>query len=161
MIISLIAAMGRNRVIGKDNALPWRLPADMKRFKNLTLGKPIIMGRKTFESIGRPLPGRTNIIITRDKDFHAQGCVILHSLDEAITSADGAEELMVIGGSSVFQQFLPYAKRIYLTIIDEDIEGDVFFPEFDKNEWHERERIEYQPDEKNIYRYAFVTLERK
>lgn len=161
MIISLIAAMGRNRVIGKDNALPWRLPADMKRFKNLTLGKPIIMGRKTFESIGRPLPDRTNIIITRDKDFHAESCVIVYSLDEAIASVGGAEEIMVIGGSSVFQQFLPYAKRIYLTIIDEDIEGDVFFPEFDKNEWHEQERIEYQPDEKNMYRYAFVTLERK
>mgnify|MGYP001615647395 FL=1 len=161
MIISLIAAIARNRVIGKDNALPWKLPADMRRFKQLTIGKPIIMGRKTFESIGRPLPDRMNVIITRNKDFHAEGCTVVHSLDEVITSVGEAQEVMVIGGSSVFQQFLPYAKRMYLTIIDEDIEGDVLFPEFDINEWHEQERIEYQPDEKNAYRYVFVTLEKK
>lgn len=160
MIISFVAAMSRNRVIGKNNALPWSMPADMKRFRDVTRGKPVIMGRKTFESIGHSLPDRTNIIITRDKDFVADGCTIVHSIEEAITSVGEAEEAMVIGGSSVFQQFLPYAKRMYLTIIDEDIEGDALFPEFDKNEWREQERIAYEPDEKNKYRYVFLTLER-
>lgn len=160
MIISFVAAMSRNRVIGKNNALPWSMPADMKRFRDVTRGKPVIMGRKTFESIGHPLPDRTNIIITHDTGFTADGCTIAHSLEEAITSVGEAEEAMVIGGSSVFQQFLPYAKRMYLTIIDEDIEGDALFPEFDKNEWREQERITYEPDEKNKYRYVFLTLER-
>ena len=161
MIISLIVAMGRNRVIGKDNALPWKLPADMKRFREITTGKPIIMGRKTFESIGAVLPNRTNIVMTRDADFRAEGCVVVHSPEEALRAAGDAEEVMVIGGSSIFEQFLPKIVRMYLTVIDEDFEGQSLFPEFDSREWREVERREFAPDEKNVYPYAFLTLEKK
>ena len=160
MIISLIAAMGRNRVIGRDNALPWKLPADMKRFWEVTTGKPVIMGRKTFESIGRALPNRTNIIMTRDADFRAGGCLIVHSPEEALAAAKGAEEVIVIGGSSIFEQFLPKAGRMYLTIIAEDFEGQSLFPAFNSAEWWEIERRDFAPDEKNIYSYTFLTLER-
>ena len=161
MIISLIAAMGRNRVIGKDNALPWKLPADMKRFREITTGKPVIMGRKTFESIGRALPNRTNIIMTRDADFRADGFIIVHSPEEALHAAKGAEEVVVIGGSSIFEKFLPKIGRMYLTIINEDFEGQSLFPEFNNQEWREIERRDFAPDEKNIYSYTFLTLERK
>ncbi len=160
MIISLIAAMGENRVIGKDNALPWKLPADMKRFREVTMGKPVIMGRKTFESIGRALPKRTNIIITRDTNFQAQDCVIVHSLQEALEAAGNAPEAIVIGGGMIFEQFLPYANRMYLTIIHKDFEGASLFPKYEKEEWHERERHDFKPDEKNAYAYTFLTLER-
>ncbi|MDP3770652.1 MAG: type 3 dihydrofolate reductase [bacterium] len=161
MIISLIAAMGRNRVIGKDNALPWKLPADMKRFREITRGKPIIMGRKTFESIGRPLPDRMNIVITREHDYRVDGCVVVHSIEEAIKAAGDAQEIMVIGGTSIFEQFLLLAQKMYITLIDHDFEGDTFFPEFDTKEWNEVERSQHQPDDKNRYRYTFLTLERK
>ena len=161
MIISLIVAMGRNRVIGKDNALPWKLPADMKRFREITTGRPIIMGRKTFESIGAVLPNRTNIVMTRDADFRADGCVVVHSPEEALRAAKGAEEVVVIGGSSIFEQFLPKIVRMYLTVIAEDFEGQSLFPEFDSREWREVERREFAPDEKNAYPYAFLTLEKK
>ena len=160
MIISLVAAMGRNRVIGKDNALPWKLPADMNRFREVTMGKPVIMGRKTFESIGRALPNRTNIIITRDADFRADECIIVHSPEEALAAAKNAQEVMVIGGSSIFEQFLPMAHRMYLTMIDEDFEGQTLFPAFNSTEWHETERRAFMPDEKNRYSYTFLTLER-
>ena len=161
MIISLIVAMGRNRVIGKDNALPWKLPADMKRFREITTGKPVIMGRKTFESIGHALPKRTNIVMTRDADFRTDGCIVVHSPEDALHAAMGAEEAVVIGGSSVFEQFLPKIGRMYLTIINEDFEGQSLFPEFDMDEWYEVERREFAPDEKNMYSYTFLTLERK
>ncbi|MBI2651863.1 type 3 dihydrofolate reductase [Candidatus Woesearchaeota archaeon] len=137
MIISLIAAMGKNRIIGKNNSLPWRLPEDMKRFKQLTLGKPVVMGRKTFESIGKPLPNRTNIIITHDKNYKAEGCIIVHSVKEALKTAEGNKEVMIIGGEKIFREFLPIADRMYLTFIDEDFEGDAYFPEYDKEEWKE------------------------
>lgn len=158
MIISLIAAMGKNRTIGKDNSLPWKLPADMKRFKELTSGKPVIMGRKTFESIGRPLPNRKNIIITRDKNYKADNCIIVHSADEAIKAAKGNEEVMIMGGAEIYKQFLPRADRLYLTLIDEEFEGDAYFPEFDKNEWEEVSREEHESD--NL-RYSFIVQERK
>lgn len=161
MIISFIVAMGRNRVIGKDNALPWSLPADMKRFREVTMHKPIIMGRKTFESIGRVLPDRTNIILTRDKNFSADGCMVVHSLQEALHAAEHAEEVFVIGGGLIFKQFLSQVRRMYLTIIDEDFEGDVLFPVFNSQEWKEVEHRAFIPDEKNKYSYTFVTLERK
>lgn len=160
MIISLVAAMGRNRVIGKDNALPWKLPADMKRFREITTGHPIVMGRATFESIGRALPNRLNIVMTRDKNYTAEGCRIVHSLQEALQAGAGNDEVMVIGGTSIFVQFLPLAERIYLTVIDHDFEGDAYFPEFDETQWRETERRAYEPDEKNLYRYTFLTLER-
>lgn len=157
MIISLIAAMGRNRVIGKDNSLPWKLPADMKRFRELTLGKPVVMGRKTFESIGKPLPNRKNIILTRDKNYRADGCIVVHSAKGALKAAEGAQEAMIIGGEQIFREFLPKASRMCLTFIGKDFEGDAYFPEYSKNEWKEVKREEHEND----YEYAFVDLERK
>lgn len=157
MIVSLIAAMGRNRVIGKDNSLPWKLPEDMKRFKEITSGKPVIMGRKTFESIGKPLPNRLNIIITRDKNYKAEGCVVVHSLGQALKSAEGNEEAMVIGGEQIFREFLPKAGRMYLTLIDCDFEGDAHFPEYNENEWKEAKREGHKGD----YKFVFVDLERR
>ena len=133
MIISLVAAMGKNRVIGKDNSLPWKLPEDMKRFKELTSGKTVVMGRTTFESIGKPLPNRINIIITRDKNYKAEGCIVVNSVDEALKYAKDADEVMIIGGAQIYQQFLPIANKMYLTLIDEDFEGDAYFPEYDKS----------------------------
>ena len=157
MIISLIAAMGKNRVIGHDNSIPWKLPADMKRFKDLTTGKPVIMGRKTFESIGRPLPNRTNIIITSDKNYKADGCIVVHSVDEALKVAKG-DEIMIIGGAQIYKQFLPIANRMYLTFIDKNFEGDAYFPEYDKHEWKEISREEHVDE--NSFKYAFVNFER-
>ena len=161
MIISIIAAMGRNRVIGKDNELPWKLPADMKRFRALTLNKPVIMGRKTFESIGHPLSERINIILTKDRNYKAPGCIVVHSIDEALRAARDAKEVMVIGGSSIYQQFLFHADRMYLTFIDEDFDGDAFFPRFNEAEWIEVKRENHEPDEENPYRYSFIMLERR
>ncbi|MAE42886.1 type 3 dihydrofolate reductase [Candidatus Woesearchaeota archaeon] len=161
MTISFVVAMGRNKVIGSNNSLPWNMPADMKHFKKLTLGKPIIMGRKTYETIGKPLPNRKNIIITRDQDYKAEGCIVAHSIEESLQSAENAEEVMVIGGAQIYKEFLPKANRIYLTIIDHDFEGDTHFPEYNEEEWQEIEREEHKADEENKYDYVFVTLERK
>lgn len=160
MIISLIVAMAKNRVIGAGNALPWHLPADLKYFKRVTLGKPIVMGRKTFESIGRPLPGRANIIITHDLAYQAAGCTVVHSIDDAIKVTHGHDEVMVIGGAKLFEQILPRADRIYLTEIDADIAGDAFFPALDSNLWRETQRTACQPDEHNPYSYSFVVMDR-
>src|SRR3989338_1455338 len=157
MIISLIAAMGRRRVIGKGNSLPWKLPADMERFKKLTSGKPVIMGRKTFESIGKPLLNRKNIILTRDKTYKAEGCIVVHASQDALKAANGAPEAVVIGGAQIYKEFLPMANRMYLTFIDEDFEGDAYFPEFDTNEWKETSKEEHS-DVK--LKFAFVDLER-
>lgn len=160
MRISLIAALGNNRVIGKDNAMPWHLPADLKYFKRITLGKPIIMGRKTFDSIGRPLPGRTSIIVTRDPDYQADGCVTVNSVDAALQAAKGAEEVMVIGGAELFKQILGRANRLYLTEIHADFAGDVYFPALDKAEWQEVERQDHPADTYNPYPYSFVVLDK-
>lgn len=161
MSISIIAAMARNRIIGINNSLPWHLPADLQHFKQVTMGKPIIMGRKTYESIGRPLPGRTNIIISGNRDYAAAGCRIVHSIADALAEIDPDEEAMVIGGASFYAQALPYASRMYLTIIDEDFDGDAVFPEYDQTQWQEIERVEGVSDSKNTHRYYFITLERK
>lgn len=161
-MISIITAWAKNKVIGKDSALPWGdLPADMKRFVKLTRDKPVIMGRKTYESIGRPLAKRVNIILTNDQDFQAEGCIVVYSVDEAIKAAGDAEEIMVIGGASVYKEFLPLAQRMYLTIISAEFEGDTFFPEFDLNEWKTASREDHEPDDKNPYYYTFMTIERK
>src|SRR3990167_9279853 len=146
MKLALIWAMSNNRAIGRNNALPWHLPEDMKYFKRVTMGKPIIMGRKTWESIGRPLPGRTNIVITRDRNFHADGVKIVHTLDEAIALAekisviDGAEEVVVIGGAEIYALSLPKADRLYMTQVHAEVDGDAHFPEFNLNEWRELAR---------------------
>jgi dihydrofolate reductase len=168
MSIVLIAAMTRNKVIGVQNRLPWHLPADLKHFKALTLGKPVIMGRKTFESIGKPLPGRQNIVLTRghvaipnlgDALNMGEAC-LAPTLDRALELAEPKTEMMIIGGAELFRQCLPLASRMYLTIIDAEIEGDTFFPTWNPAEWHETEREEHEPDDKNPYRYSFVTLEK-
>lgn len=161
MIISIIVAIGNNRIIGIKNALPWNLPADMEYFRQKTWGKPVIMGQKTFESISNSLPGRTNIIITLDKNYKVPGCIVVHSIEESLRVAKDFEEVMIIGGASIYKQFLPLANRMYLTFVHGDFNGDFYFPEWDSNEWQEVERFEREADENNQYRLSFVTLERK
>ena len=159
--IALIAAMTDDRVIGIENRLPWKLPADMKWFRQHTLGKPIVMGRKTFESFGsKPLPERLNIVITRDRNYRAEGAVVVHDIDEALAAAGDAEEVMIIGGASFYEQMLPQADRLYLTFVHADVKGDAWFPEFDRSQWREVFREDHEADEKNPYGYRFVILER-
>lgn len=160
MILSLIAAMDRNRLIGRDGRLPWRLPADLAHFKRLTLGKPVLMGRRTFESIGRPLPGRHNIVLSRDPRFTAEGCTVVHGLDAGLLAAGSAPELMVIGGASVYAQCLPRAERMYLTLVEAEDEGDVFFPAWVPGEWRETAREAHGSGDGNEHGFSFVTLER-
>ncbi len=161
MIISLISAMGKNRVIGIKNSLPWKLPADMKWFREQTMGKPIVMGRKTFESFGaKPLPGRSNIIITRDADYIANDSIVVHSIDDAIHAACSADEIMVIGGATFYAQMLSRADRLYLTDIHHEFEGDSWFPGYNKEDWREIKRIDCSADKKNKYDYSFTVLER-
>ena len=159
--ISLIAAMTDDRVIGIRNRLPWKLPADMRWFRRHTLGKPIVMGRKTFESFGaKPLPERLNIVITRDPAYRAEGAVVVHDIDAALQAAGEAEEVMIIGGASFYEQMLPRAHRLYLTFVHADIQGDAWFPEFDSTAWRAIHREDHPADEKNPYPYSFVILER-
>ena len=158
--ITLIAAMAHNRVIGINNTLPWDLPADMRHFREQTMGKPILMGRKTYDSIGRPLPGRQNIVVTRDSSATIDGCDVVNSIDEALNIADDAPEVMVMGGESFYRQMLPAANRLVLTMIDLDIEGDAWFPEWTESEWQEVDREDHPVDEKNRWSYSFVTMER-
>ena len=158
-ILSLVVAMARNGVIGRDNTLPWRLPADLRHFPAVTMGKPVVMGRKTFESIGRPLPGRSNIVVTRDPAYTAEGCVVVHSIEAALAAAGDAEEVMIIGGAEFYRQLLPRADRIYLTWIDAEFEGDTWFPELDPGRWHERSREDHVPDADNPHPYSFILLE--
>lgn len=159
MRIAAIVAMSENRVIGKDNQLPWHLPADLKHFKQITMGKSILMGRKTFESIGHALPGRKNIIITRDAMYYAKDCLVFNSIDTALASLATEDEIFVIGGALLFQQMLPRIQHLYLTIIHQQFAGDVFFPEFDMQEWHEVKREDYEADALNQYSYSFIELE--
>ncbi|WP_018467535.1 dihydrofolate reductase [Calidithermus timidus] len=166
-MLSLVVAMAENRVIGRGNALPWRLPGDLKRFRRLTMGHPVIMGRKTYESIGKPLPGRTNIVVTRTPGYSAPGCTVVGSLEAALKAADGAphqppehRETFVIGGAELYAQALPLARRIHLTLVHAELEGDAFFPEFDLGEWRELSRECHEADGQHPYAYSFVTLER-
>ena len=155
----MIAAMANNRVIGLDNKMPWHLPADLQHFKAVTTGKPVIMGRKTFESIGRPLPGRRNIIITRNTEYKAEGIETVTSPEAALNLVCDVEEVMIIGGGNVYQQFLTQAERLYLTFIDLDVEGDTQFPDYQAiANWEVKEEQVKQPDEKNKHSYKFVTL---
>jgi dihydrofolate reductase len=160
MRISIIVAMSENRVIGVDNRLPWRLPADLRHFRHTTLGKPVVMGRRTFESIGRPLDGRENLVVSRDPTFHAPGCTKVSSLDEAIANLSGHDEIMIIGGASIYTQILPRTQRIYLTLVHAHINGDVVFPVLDDQEWRTTAREDHGADDKNPYDYSFLTLER-
>lgn len=163
MIVSLLLAASENNVIGKDNALPWHLPDDLKYFKNLTWGLPILMGRKTFESIGKPLPGRKSIVITRDKEWGHDGVAVVHSIEEGIGKAEGfgALEIFVIGGAQIFNTALPTANRIYLTRIHHRFDGDVFFPEISEDEWALTSSRFCAADEKNVYDHTFQVWERK
>ncbi|MFO7582736.1 type 3 dihydrofolate reductase [Guyparkeria sp.] len=164
MRVSLIAAMARNQVIGRNNQLPWRLPADLKHFKQVTMGKPLIMGRRTYESIGRPLPGRANIVVTRDEDFTADGVIIVHSLNDALDEAeahlDEDREVMVMGGADIYYQFLPRADRMYLTLVELEVAGDAHFPAYVPDEWELVEATRHDADDKNPYNYQFLTFDR-
>lgn len=167
MRISLIVALSENHVIGRNNKLPWYLPNDLKYFKQVTIGLPIVMGRKTFESIGKPLPGRTNIVVTRNTEWVADGVRIAHSLEEAfelaqsIAEIDGRDELMIIGGDQIYKSALPLVDRMYLTEVHAHIEGDAYFPEFDRSDWQEIGREDFEAAEPNPYNYSFVVYDRK
>jgi dihydrofolate reductase len=166
MELAIIVAAAENGVIGKNNALPWRIPADMRYFKRTTMGKPIVMGRKTFESIGKPLPGRTNIVITRNPAFVAEGVKVVSSLDEAlklaedIAVADGAEELVVIGGAEIYRSAMPRADRLYLTEVHASVEGDALLPEIDWSHWREVGRERHQAESPGDHDFSFVRYER-
>jgi dihydrofolate reductase len=159
--LSLIAAVARNGVIGSENRLPWRLPADLKRFRMLTMGHPIIMGRKTFASLGRPLPGRDNIVLTRDPAYRAAGCHVVHSLEEAISVCEAAEQAFVIGGADLYALALPLVSTLYMTELDIDGEGDTRFPDFDRSQFVEAHREHHTTDESNPFDYDFVVYERR
>lgn len=166
MRVAVIVAQAKNRVIGTKNKLPWHLPEDLRYFKQVTMGKPIIMGRNTYESIGRPLPGRENIVITRQTDYAPAGVTVVASLTDALEHAEntalinGAEEVMVIGGAQIYEQSLPLADRLYLTEVDAEIEGDAWFPEFDRSEWQEVGRESYESSGCNPFDYSFIVLDK-
>ena len=166
-LISLIVALDRAGVIGRDGTLPWHLPADLKRFRAITMGKPIIMGRKTYDSIGKPLPGRANIVITRNPDVSIEGVRVVNSLDEAISlcesiaAIDGVDEAMVIGGAEIYGLAMPRADRLYLTEVHAEVEGDAWFPEFDRSMWQEVAREDFEASGPNPYNYSFLVLDKK
>lgn len=159
-LISLIVAMAKNGVIGRDNQLPWRLPADLAHFKRVTMGKPMIMGRKTWESLPGLLPGRRHIVVTRDKAYRAEGCTLVNSLDQALAAAGEAAEVMVVGGGTIYKEMLPRADRLHLTLVDAEVEGDARFPEIDFSQWRECTRESHPADERNPHSYTFLELER-
>lgn len=161
MKLFIIAAVAANRVIGRANQLPWRLPADLKQFKNLTMGHTLLMGRRTYESIGHALPGRKTVVMTRRKDYQAEGILVAHSIDAALQMTSGDDEAWVAGGAEIYRQTLPRADRLYLTLIHAEMEGDTFFPEFDESAWDILSRQDFEPDDKNPYAYSFVVYERK
>ena len=167
MKLAMIWGMSRNRTIGRNNALPWHLSEDLKYFRRVTMGKPIIMGRKTWESIGKPLPGRSNIVITRDPAYSAEGVKVVRTLEDAISLAenialiDGAEEAVVIGGAQIYAQALPLAQRLYMTQVHAEVEGDTFFPQFDLTQWNEIGHEDFAASGPNPYDYSFVVLERR
>ncbi|MEO8064847.1 MAG: dihydrofolate reductase [Pseudomonadota bacterium] len=160
-LITLIVAVADSGVIGRNNTLPWHLPEDLKRFKRLTLGKPIVMGRKTFESIGKPLPGRLNIVLTREPNYRRDGITVVHGVDAALAAAAFAAEIMIIGGSDLFRLFLPRAGRIHLTRVHGDIAGDVMWSALDEREWMVTERETYAADERHAYSMTFEVWEKR
>ena len=158
--LSIIVAMARNGVIGARGSIPWHLPDELKRFRNITMGHHIIMGRKTWESIGRPLSGRTSVVVTRQAGYSAPGAIVAHSLDNAIEACRGDEEIFVIGGAELYAQALPHADRIYLTVVDADIEGDTWMPELDARRWREIASQSFTAVERHTYPYRCSILER-
>jgi len=163
MSLSIIVAMSENRVIGANNQLPWHLPEDLKYFKRITMGHPIIMGRKTFESIGRPLPGRANIVVTRQPDWSVPGVIVAANIEDALRQAvreDADQEVFIIGGGELFRQTLNKVSRLYLTQVHAHVDGDAFFPDFQREQWREVERVDYDSDQKNPHDYSFIVLDR-
>jgi dihydrofolate reductase len=163
-IVSLLAAVADNGVIGRENRLPWHLPDDLKRFKSLTIGKPILMGRRTFESIGKALPGRTNLVLTRSQDWASPGAVVVHSVDEALDRAGHADELIVVGGAEIYRLALPYARRIYLTRVHGVVQGDTVFPVLEEREWREWRECEceeHSADDRHAFAMTFRVLQRR
>ena len=161
MNISIIVAMANERVIGVNNGLPWDLPADMKHFRELTLGKPIIMGRKTYESIGRPLPGRRNIVVSRNSELKIPGVDVVSTLDDAISMVSNVQEIMIVGGAQLYADALSKANKIYLTKINLDIKGDSFFPQFNESEWTVLQKDDFECNELNKIDFSFIVLEKK
>jgi dihydrofolate reductase len=160
-MISLIVAASTNNVIGNQGDLPWRLSADLRRFKKLTMGKPIVMGRKTWESIGRPLPGRHNIVVTRQGDYAAQGCTVVSSVEAAIDAAGDADEIMIIGGSYIYDAFMAKADRIYMTRVHADVDGDTWFPELPESEWIQEVAGEHAADADNAHPCTFLNITKR
>jgi dihydrofolate reductase len=161
MKISLIVAMASNRVIGNNNVMPWHLSADLKKFKQITMGSPILMGRKTFESIGRPLPGRTNIILSRNSEYRQDECLVFNDIEKAIKKAcESSGEIFVIGGADLYEAMLPIADALYITIINREFQGDAFFPDIDMNEWSEVEREDIYDDPDTAFTYSFLKFEK-
>ena len=159
--LSIIVATDEQGLIGKDNDLPWKLSADLQYFRRVTMGKPLIMGRNTHESIGRALPGRKNIIVSNNCDYTADGCCVVHSVEDAIKACDGVEEVMVMGGASLYKQMLQQADRLYLTQVHASLEGDTWFPDWQRSDWQEISREDHLADDKNDYPYSFVIFERR
>lgn len=157
--ITIVVAIASNHAIGKNNQLLWHLPNDLKHFKNITSGGTVIMGRKTFDSVGRPLPKRRNIVITR-QDISIEGCEVVKSIEDAIALCKTEAEAFIVGGAEIYRQAMPLTNRIYLTIVHHDFDGDSFFPEIDPAQWRETSHEDHQPDEKHAYGYSFITLER-
>ncbi len=160
MRLSLIVAMDRNRLIGQGSSLPWRLSSDLKHFREITMGKPIVMGRKTHQTINRPLPGRENIILTRDPAFSARGCTVFTRLDEVLAHCRDADEIMIMGGADLYRQTLDLADRMYLTEVHAECQGDTWFPEFDRSTWTEIRREDFRADAGNEHDFSFVVLEK-
>jgi len=159
--ISIIVAMAKNRVIGINNTLPWHLPADLKHFKVLTMGHHIVMGRKTYESIGRPLPGRTSVVVTRNPELNIEGCIIAHTLDQAIAACNGDDQIFIVGGAELYAQALPIADRLLITEIQMDVTGDAYFPDFRRDEWQEISREVCSQQEPQPLEYHFAAYQRR
>ena len=158
---SLVVAVASNGVIGRDGGLPWKLPDDLAYFKKVTMGHPVVMGRRTWESIGKALPGRENIVVTRNRGYQAPGCVVVGSLAEAWKAAGDADEVSIIGGTTLFEETLPIADRIHLTEVQGDVPGDTFFPAFDRSEWRETEVLRHPADARHAWPFRIVVLDRK
>jgi len=161
MRLSIVVAMDDNRLIGKGNGLPWHLPADLAYFKKITTDNSILMGRNTYDSIGKPLPNRRNIVITRNSEISIKGCEVVNSIEKALSITKDEEEVMIIGGANLFEQLLPNVSRLYITHIEGEFEGETYFPNYDENEWLDVSRESHQPDEKNKYAYQFSIMDRK
>jgi dihydrofolate reductase len=160
MNINIVVAIAANNAIGKNNKLLWHLPKDLKHFKDLTTGHTVVMGRKTFDSVGKPLPNRRNIVVTR-QDIQIESCEVVNSLEAALALVAGEEEIDIIGGAEIYKQAMPLSNYMYLTIVHQDFEGDTYFPPINYNDWQEMSREDYQPDEKHLFPFSFITLKRR